>query len=194
MIISECSIKVFMDCLYNKNIEAAGGEESWGLLYTTYVDMSGAADTKECSLRRSIHNINCRLTFISEMIQLQILCFNNFSQPFAEGLKRLKEYGHRITFNGDAEDFRKQLKRIELREAKKIAERDNLNKNLSQLLKEGMKVENIQADDRSNFIRLLNAIAKHQGYGINKTETMMDEFALMVKAHKEHYEALTENY
>lgn len=186
-----------MLCAYEKKddaIEMAGGQEAWDMIYTEYVDLSGAADTKECSLLRSIHNINCRLAFIDEMLNLQIKCFNEFQQPFAEGLKRLKEYGHRITFNGNAEDFRKQLARVELREAKRIAERDGFVKELNQLRKEGMKTENIKEDDRKNFIRLLNTISKHQGYGIDKINTMMDEFALMVKSHKEHCEALTENY
>lgn len=200
MIISECSIQLFSKCAYSKKpedketgITEVGGQEMWDVIYTEYVDMSGAADTKECYLVKSIHNINCRLAFISEQIQLQIDCFNEFQQPFAESLKRLKEYGHRITFNGDGEDFKRQLQRVELREAKKIAERDGHMKELNQLRKEGMKSDNIKEDDRKSFIRLLNAISKHQGYGIDKEKTMADEFALMVKSHKEHYEALTEN-
>ena len=199
MNIDKCSVALFMRCAYSKEIEIkeaaiieVGGEECWNLLYTTYVDLSGAADSKEHNLMRALFNIECRLQFINEMLDLQVKCFNEFGQPFLPATLALKPYGHKIAFNGNAEDFKAQLQRVEMREAKKIAEKDSIIKELNQLRKEGMKASNITTDDRVSFIRLLNSISKHQGYGIDKEKTMADEFALMVKSHKEHFEALTE--
>lgn len=192
MTISECSVRQFMDCLFNGKYEVVNGRDNWSLIYTDYVDMSGAADNKECTLKRAILNIDLRLSFIDSMIILNVKSLNAFGLPWPGSINDVQQYGHRIQWNGDAENFISQLKRIELREIKRISQRNGFIKELEQLAKEGMKAENIKEDDRKNFIKLLNGIGKHQGYGIDKDKTMMDEFALMVKSRKDEYEALNE--
>src|ERR1700749_359678 len=190
MTISECSIKVFMECLCNKKYDGVGGFDNWNSIYTEYIDLSGSADTKECSLKRTILDIELRLSFINSVIEVNIRSLNAFNLPFPGTIEDIKNYGHHIAWNGDKEDFVKQLKKIERRESKRIAEREGLIKELNQLVKEGMKATNVKENDRKNFLVLLNGIGKHQGYGIDKDKTMMDEFSLMVKSRKDEYEAL----
>lgn len=230
MTASECNIKNFMLCLYEGKIELVGGKDDWEIIYTTYIDLSGAADTKEVTLQRQIHNIDVRLAAISSLISFQISWYsftlsikyesenelyelnkklnaldkhsNDFEKcksdieisivdreliisklPSAAifAFDDFKKYGHRLSWSGDWDNFQQQLKIVETKEKKRIAEKDGLLKEYTKLKTQGMKVSNIDKEDRKVFLRLLNATSQYIGYHIDKEKTMIDEFALMVK-------------
>lgn len=186
---SECSIKIFMLCLCEGKLELVGGEENWDALYTEYIDLSGAADTKECTLLRNIHNIKCRLWMISSLIAHQISWHSQFSVPFPHAFKDFKGYGHRLVWNDDWPDFEKQLQRVETKEKKKVAELDILQKEYEKLKAHGLKAKDVKANDKKDFIKLIHAIEENRGFALSRTETMIDEFAIMVKTQKDAAEA-----
>lgn len=182
---STCSIKIFMLCLFEGKHNLVGGSNAWDLLYTDYIDLSGAADTKECTLLRNIHNKHSRIFFINYLIQLQLDWHREFGVPFPEAFKDFKRFGHRLIWNDDWEFFEKQLKRIEAKEKKNVAELDGLKKELERLRKHGMKAADVKPSDRRDFIKLIQAVEESRGFALNKEETTVEEFAIMVKSRKD---------
>ncbi len=174
---SECSVKIFMKCLFDGDASDLGGGD-FDKIYTEYIDISGIGESKEFSLMSNIHNLNARILFIDAMIEVQKRFFMNFDIPFIDGLKDFRRYGHRITWDSANPDlFIKQLERVETVEKKFLSELDNYMNELESIRKNGVQPN---VNGRIEFVRLLNELGK-EGYKIDREITDMESVALMVK-------------
>lgn len=184
MTLRDFTISDLMACMFEKDFSKAGSEEAWNSIYTEYVDLSGAANTREVTIQREIFNIECRLNYVHTAIGLHIKCYNEFGKPLPQATLGLKSLGHQISWNGDWNNFELQLKMIEAREKKKIAERDKFLKELKELQK-----GNLKPATRTDFLRLVITIEKHLGFAIDRGKRNAEDFALMVKDYHELAEA-----
>ena len=174
---SECSIRLFMTCLFGKNTEGLNGGD-FDKIFTEYIDLSGIGETKEYDLLWSIHNIQSRVTFIAAMIDLQKKFFKEFDMPFVNAFDDFRSYGHRLKWNQEKpEEFLNQLRMIEVREKKFQAELDAKVVELQKLKKEGVTAD---SNGRADFVRQLNSLGK-AGFRIDKDKTDMEELALMIR-------------
>ena len=177
MTLQEISVRRFMGCLFNSDHT---GIDNWEELYTKYIDLSGMGEAGQLMTRVAIHNLEVRLGIMDQWLNIQWGCVNRIQIPYIPGIEDLIEfkYGHRITWTGDLELFKKGLSKINAAEQRNASELKMLNKQLKSMEKT-QKPETVDA--RNSFFTLLNIIGKHQGYAIHKDDTNMHEFALMVK-------------
>lgn len=193
MTIDKCTISMAMRAMFHGEHEQVGGSEAWDSIYIQYIDLSGLANTKECTLLREMLSIDLRLSYISTMLEWFVKTYQ-FSltvgqpNPGTFAFSDLHQYGHRLTWNGDWLNFEGQLKHVEGKEKKRIAIKDGLQKEYDRLKKDGMKSSNVNRDDRKQFIQLLNQIAKHNGYAIDRDKVSLEDFAIMVKDYTDYVE------
>jgi hypothetical protein len=187
--IDTCTLRNFMECLFHGRTELVGGEEAWDKIYTEFIDLSGAANTRECTISRQIHNVQIRIAWFKAMLDLQYRFLEQFEIPFVTAFDDFKRKSHKLKWNGDIEEFKQQLFRVDVKERKNIAELDRLFKEMSDLKKDGMTTKNITDNSRKEFVTLINVISKDNGYRINKDEVTVEEFALMIKSYSEAKEA-----
>lgn len=179
---SQCSIKVFMDCLFENDFRGldGGGKDELDVIHTEYVDLSGIGETREYELMISIHNTEERLTFITTQLEIQQRFFKNFDIPFVNAFDDFRKYGHRLTWDdNNPEAFLKQLDMIEIREKKFVAEYDKHVKELKTLKSDGVKID---GNGRRDFIRQMNNLRRF-GYQVDKDKTDIEELALMIRDH-----------
>jgi len=184
---SECSVKIFIDCLFNGDRSALNGGD-FDKIFTEYVDLSGVGETREYDLLTSIHNVQCRITFIDTMVKVQKEFFMNFEIPFVNAFDDFRKYGHRLSWNPEKPaDFITQLQRVDVIERKSIAELDAYIKELKSLKKDGVVPDK---NGRKDFIRQLNTLNK-AGYKIDREKTDMEELALMIRDHNDYIRELS---
>lgn len=184
----EISIRQFMQCMHEGKFDVVGGYDNWDQLYTKYVDASGAADTKECLLMRNINNVHAKIVFVQEIIGINHKFLDIFSIPFLPSLLDLKKTGHRLKWNNDVDDFKKQLNRVEVEERSNVAEMDLLVSDLEKLKKEGLKASKIEKNDRKDFVRQITIIAKHNNRAIDRDKIDMEEYCIMIKDYSDYVE------
>jgi len=188
MQLSDITVRIFMRCLFNKDYE---GVDNWEELYTAYIDLSGMGESRHLQLMVTIHNLQVRLSFIQGWLEFQKTWTKQFKEPFIEGFKDMEKFNHRVTWDpGKPLDFIEQLKRIEAKEKRNVAELDLQMKELDELMK--TKKHKEKATDRADFIRMLNTLGK-EGYKIDRDKTDMEELSLMIKQHSEEVELITSN-
>lgn len=177
----DCSIKIFMECLFHGRRELLNGG-NFEEIFTEYVDLSGIGETQEYNLMNGIHNIQTRMVFIESMIEFHKRFLKEFNMPYVDGFKDLRKYGHRLTWDPEhPQIFVQQLQMMEIKEKKNQAELDKMIKELNALKKDGVKPDK---NGRVNFVRQLNNLGK-AGYDINRETTDMEALALMIKDHGE---------
>lgn len=176
---SECNIRLFMECLYDKDTTGLNGGD-FEAIFTEYIDLSGIGETREFDLLTQMHNIQTRMIFISNMLHIQRRFFLEFSIPFVDAFKDLYKFGHYLKWDPENPvDFLKQLERVEIIEKKSQAELDKVEKDLKTLKKDGVKSSS-EMNGRIEFVRQLNALNK-EGYKIDRDKTDMEELALMIR-------------
>lgn len=188
MELSDISLKDFRHMMFRKDYTLVGGEEAWNILYTEYIDLSGAADTREVTLLRAIHNIEVRLSVIGTMISLQVKWFEEFDKPFFPAFKDLSGFGHNLKWSEEAPDkesFFKQLKRVEQKEKRFIAEKDSLVREYSKVVKNKPVDHKFEEKD---FLKLIDVIEKYRKYHIDEDKTNAKRFAIMVKDYNDYLE------
>ena len=186
MQLSDITVRVFMQCLFNKNYEGVG--EEWADIYTQYIDKSGLGETRQLELVISIHNLQTRLSFITGWLEFQKNWVIQFGEPFIKGFDDIKQFGHRLIWEaGYPMQFLERLKLIESKEKRNYVEMEIQMRELETLVKTGKYKEKI--NERDEFVRMLNVLGK-DGYKIDRDKTDMEELALMVRAHGEDIEAL----
>lgn len=169
---SECSIRIFMRCLFNQDYE---GVENFESIYTEYIDLSGIGLTQEFNLLLNIHNIQTRLNAVENHVRIHRAYFAAAGVPWEENFKDLAKYGHHLTAQGD---FLRQLDMIAIREKRFVAEMNRDEKTLEVLQKKQHTVNT--HDARKDFVKYKNGLGK-AGYQIDKDKTDMEEYSLMIK-------------
>lgn len=184
----ECSVNVFMECLFHGKMDNLHGG-NFDDIFTEYIDLSGVGKTKEYALLSAIHNTQTRITFIQTMVAVQREFFIHFSMPFVNAFDDFRKYGHRLTWNqAEPEKFFTQLKLVDTKEKKNVAELDKLMKEYADLQKDGVKQD---ADGRKDFVRQLNALNR-AGYTIDRDKTDMETLALMILDYNEEVAAMND--
>jgi len=177
----ECSVRIFMKCLFNQDYEALGGGD-FEKIHTEYVDLSNIGQTKEFDLMNAIHNLQTRIMTVPILVQVQFGFFKNFEMPFVNAFDEFKKYGHRITWDPERPElFIGQMERVAIKEKKFTAELDTRLKELTDLKKNGVKVD---SNSRHSFVKMLNTLGK-EGYQIDKDKTDMEEMSLMIREYDE---------
>lgn len=183
--LEQINIRRFMLMLFNKQFDDC---TNWEELYTQYIDVSGLGKTGQLGLLTAIHNLDVRIGFINEWLRMQrgILILTN--EPYYPAFEDLNNagYGHRAVWT-DKEQFEKLLSKIESKEQRISSDHRMLTKELESMQR-AEKPGTVDA--RNQFFILLNVIGKHQGYAINKDDTNMLEFSLMVNSFNEEQRAM----
>lgn len=176
--IAECTIRMGMRCMFNQDYTEVGGKDTWENIYTEFMDISTLAQNRVTELEIAIHNTKIRLIGMESHINLQRKAIETFGFPFGPGGSWFRKYGHRLTWNGNKENFLQQVKMVEIKEKRFVAELDKLEKELNDLQTNGVKENN---NTRGIFMQLLSDVQRHQRYHLDKDKIMMDEFAYMIK-------------
>lgn len=172
--------------LFNKQFDDC---ENFEELYTRYIDTSGLGKTGQLGLLTALHNLDIRIGDIRNWIWMQRTTIDLVGFPYYPGIPDLAalEYGHKIEWVNDLKLFNKKIDNIEAREAHKQSEHRMLSKELESMQKAEVPTT---VNARNQFFTLLNIIGKNQGYGINKDETNMLEFSLMINDFNEEQKAI----
>lgn len=185
MMLHEINITRFMRALFHKEYD---GIDNWDDLWLQFIDNSGMGETRQAGLLTALHKIEVRLHFITAYVDYQFKFIGLTGLPATHVFNDLHKYGHRLIWSGDIEQFSIQLRRIDAKERRNKAEHDKLQKEYDTLQKTGK----VKDDDRSrnDFVRMVNAISKHAGYRINKDDTDMEEFSLMIRSYNDEMKAI----
>lgn len=175
---SECSVRVFMKCLFDKEYQGLNGGD-WDKIYTQYMDLSGIGETRQKVLLVLIHNTGIRIMNIPNMIGFQIEYMKVYGEPYFDGFSFFVEYGIRLTWDeNDAQGFINQLKRVLITEKRFVAEIDKHNKELSDLKAGIASPENDSG--RKGFIKLLNKVSAWRHIEIDRDKVDMESYSMMV--------------
>lgn len=171
---SECTVRVFMACLFDGKLELLQGGD-FSKIHTEFMDISKMGDTKELELLTAIHNTHTRILFIEAMLSFHRLFFKEMGVPYVNGFASLKP--HRLKWDEkNPGSFLEQLNAIETIEKKHVAELDKYEKELSAIKKEGF---NPYQDGREAFVRQLSNLGRY-GYKIDRDTTDMEELGIMI--------------
>lgn len=196
---AECNIKQFMSCaFYGKHRvllidgEATDDElrEAFEYIYNQYVDYSGLFATREFELAAYIHSLKMRIGIVREFVKLQKMFIAEFNIPFVAYFEIIKKYGHNLHWNHEYPDidlFLIKLAKVESREAKYKSELKAKEKELFDLQRKKITKEFTLLGSRKQFLLTLARLQQAK-FVISKTETMMDEVALMIKDQKDQSE------
>lgn len=181
------TIKDFIDCWFNENYKIFT-KEQFDEAYAEYIDTTGMFATDEFEKVVYIHYLNQRINSVNLSIKLHRDFYVQFGKPFITELKFFSRYGHKLTWRDDWDDFDNQLVKIENSEKKYVT---ILNKNVQELeairTNKGANKPQTKKEIRTNFLRMLNSLGKI-GYKIDKTNTTVEELALMIKQQFEEQE------
>jgi transcriptional regulator with PAS, ATPase and Fis domain len=186
-----------MKCMFDNNLTGLilSGKatdkqlkEAFEDIVIEYIDLAGLVDNEEIGLTKRIEQLRIRVTVIDTAIGLQKQSIRHFREPFVEGLPLLKKYGYSIAWNKDAEQFLKELSRIETREKVQQVYLLEAEKEVEQLKKN--KSAKVSKDirnptkERQKFIDLLTTLPT-AGYMIDKERTTVEELASMIRQYNE---------
>jgi len=197
---SECTIKQFIRATFEGKhnvliIEGNPTDEqlknAFEYIYAQYVDMSGLYQSQEFEIVAYIDFLDKRIWTMKRFVELQKTFISHFDMPYLPGLKIAEKYGHKLYWDPNYPDsFITKLNSIAVKEAKytiKVAEKVT---ELVALRKKKVTKEHSILESRKDFITMLNRL-QQQRFVINKSETTVEELALMIKDQRD--QAQTEN-
>lgn len=172
---AECSINIYMRCMWGNDRTDV---ENFEKIHDEYMDLSGLAETEQKDVLIAMHNLTVRILVIPAMIKFQCDYFAEYKEPYVDGFGFFKKYGHTLTWElGEAEQFYKQLEKIESKEKKYESQLDILKKQFNDLQKGGKVIA--KKNGRQEFIKLINRVGKYKD--IDRDKVDMETFGLMVK-------------
>lgn len=186
--LADITVHQFMRCLFHGERE---GIDNWEELFTLYVDISGMGETRQLGILTTLHKLKTRLSFIDGFIDYQKRFFEITKEPAQDKIPDLHKYGHRLVWKQDADNWEQQLNRVLTREKTNVVEMNILQKEFDELNTTGVVKEDDRA--RNDFIRLMNAVSKENGYRVDKMNTTMEEYGLMIKDYNDHIAAMQNN-
>jgi hypothetical protein len=185
---ADCSIRIFMACRFDNNLQALviDGEPplneleiAWQTILIEYLDASGN-NPEELKHIRPVYAKKCR----NRCVELCFLTVNGmldmFNEPFPDALPLLKQNGHNIRWNGDIDDYKKQVKQSAIREITHSVKLDELESELKKFQELQAKTSPSADNELTLFYRLLNSL-EASGYKIDEDKTNVARFAIMVK-------------
>jgi hypothetical protein len=194
---SDCTIKQFMRAAFESKFKVLiiSGEptekqlkDAFEYIYAQYVDLSGLYLSQEFEIVAYISSLDHRIQTMKRFVELQKTFIGHFDMPFLPGLKIAERYGHKLYWDPNNPDvFMSKLNAIAGKEAKysiRVTEKVN---ELIALRKKKVTKEHSILENRKDFITMLNRL-QQQKFVINKSETTVEELALMIKDHRDQVE------
>jgi hypothetical protein len=188
---SDCSVSVFMKCMFNKSYELLiiKGRPSkivlknaWKDIHSEYIDVSGLAINEEFDKMIIIYHLENRTKAISTLLWIQRTSIAKRKYPHFEGFEKLHYYGHVLTWDNkikDTEGFLKQLSDIESQELVYQSELDDIKRELEIIQKTKEHVDEPVIERRRRFVRMLNNL-RRADYKIDEDKTSAEALALMI--------------
>lgn len=155
-------------------------QDDFEIVYAEYVDLSGLYHSKEFELFAYINYLKNRIFVLRTVVASQRMFLETLGRPYVDGLFIFDNFGYKIKWNDDIEDFERQLKIVESRERQKSSELRRKEFEFKQLKDAKKSEEQPLIQSRHNFIRMLNSFNK-AGYKIDRDKTTVEELALMIK-------------
>jgi hypothetical protein len=193
--LADLTIRRFMAALFNGQRD---GLDNWDELYTSYIDLSGMGKSREFSLLTQIHNLSTRLQTIGAFITLQQDFYIHFGCPLqryirdgieCDPFEDVRKFGYRIAWKPEApEQFLSDLRKMDTKERRNVAELDKVEKELADLQAKGKPKE---VDSRKDFTRMLTVLNR-EGYRFDKDTTYMDELCDMIADNNERVQVALE--
>jgi hypothetical protein len=187
----EVTIDMFMEAWFKEKYDRLS-KEDFDICYAEYIDATGLFATEEFDLVAGIHYLTNKVNSIRIWVSLQRQYILIFQEPYLEHLDFLTRYGYNIKWNGDVEDFEKQLNNILLRDSKSKVDLESKQKKLNDLRDKKDKPLTPK-QTREQFIRMMNSLGKI-GFTISKKETTVEELALMLTQQFEEQDKLQMKY
>lgn len=195
---SDCTIKQFMKAAFDGKhevliISGSPSEEvlknAFEFIYAQYVDISGLYQSQEFEILAYIDSLSKRKGTLEQFVELQRAFMAQFDGvPFLPGLKIAERYGYKLYWDPNyPESFVTKLNQIPVKEAKykiKIAEKVA---ELVALRKKQVHKEHSILESRKDFITMMNRL-QQQKFVISKSETTIEELALMIKDQRDQVE------
>jgi len=166
-------------------------QDDFDVCYSEYIDETGLYVTEEFDVIAGIHYLNNRINTIKTWVSLQKQYVSIFGRPFEDSL--VEKYGFHIKWNGNIEDYEKQLDRMTMMDTKFHVELNNKYKKLEEIRSKRDQKEMTKKDSRVQFIRMLNSLGKI-GYNLDKDQTTVEELALMLKQQYEELQQFESKY
>ena len=186
---AECSIRIFMACKFDNNLEKLILEstaddfkkteltEAWDKILAEYIDLSGDSPV-EVEMMKGVVYLQARNKSIELAIWMQHESITKLGHPMFEGFQLFKKKGYKLIWNSDKDYFIQQLDSIKAREARFHAELDKKRKDLSDF-RDKQKQGPEQEASRATFISMLNELQRF-GYPIDKDKTTAEDLAVMI--------------
>lgn len=183
----ECTIQQFINAKF-LGIDSLITKEEIESIWEAYIDKTKQYEVEEFEMVSYIHYLNGRINYIKMSVDLQKRFIDNFDLPYLEAIKSFqKKYGYFLKYNGDNEDFKRQLDNIEKKEGKYIVELEEKIKALLEFRKSKRSKDNPVKVTKESFLMTVIILSKI-GYSIDKNSTTMEELALMIENQNEQNE------
>ncbi|MCW3108481.1 MAG: hypothetical protein JWQ09_2987 [Segetibacter sp.] len=191
-----CTIAAYMSCMFDNDFKSLILEgdptedeiqEAWENINLEYLELSSGGNTAEVTAIKEVEEIKIKLETFEIYLLLQHRSMSLLGYPFFRGIKVL---GDRVDFplkwNGEREDFIKQLKKVEVRSKSlklKLQIAESRLEAIRQVSKD--KEKNKSSDSRKSklregFITILVTLPT-SGYVIDRNKTTMEDLAVMIK-------------
>lgn len=188
MIIEDLIIADFEKAWFKENYETISKEE-FEQAYCEYMDVSGLYKTKRFEQLAFINYLSIRVSNLKFAIQAQKTYLETFGEPFVEGFTFFKEkYKYTLTWDGNKDNFLKQLATIERKEKKNEINLSSKEKIFSEEQKKTIVEQKSLMQSRHEWIRNIN-ILKKNGYVLDRNKSTVEELALVMKESMEEQQA-----
>lgn len=174
------SIEQFMNAWFKKDYSVID-EKEFQTVYSEYIDVSGLYETDEFEKVSYIHYLNNRKNVMKLLIEFQKKYLSELLIPYQDQ-SVFNKYGYFLKWNGSIDNFLKQLKKIEISEARFSSQLEIKIKELEEFRqKKGKsKKEQTLEEARKSFIRMLISLRK-MDYKIDNKTTSVEELALIIR-------------
>jgi hypothetical protein len=180
----DCSIAKYKRCKFDNDFTALGDEplpvlqEAFQKIQVEYIDAAGI-DLPEVKLMARVKEMECRNIAVEMLLGIQEQILPLINEPHQEAIKELKKHGVTLKWNGNVDDFKKQLQRAHLNEVQQKSKLDIRKKELSDYQKtKGTDV--VVSDGFETFELMLINLATF-GYRIDEETTSIYKLGLMYK-------------
>lgn len=186
MLIEDIIINEYINAFYNENYSVYTKEQI-EQAYCEYMDLSGMFETKQFQQLSYINYLKVRIAVLSPFVEVQRELISTFGEPHFD-FSLAERYHYKLVWKNDKKDFLIQLNKIEGRERKYITELRQKEKIYEEEKDKANPQKKSLKESRIDFIRNITILGKN-GYSINRNETTMEEYSIMIKDSTEQNKA-----
>jgi len=175
------TVRQFMNAWFKQVYSSPKGipKDIFQEVYNEYVDATKSFEIERFEKVTYVHFLNGRLNTMRITLRLQKEFLEEFGVPYVPQFTFLfEEYGYSLTWNGEKDDFLKQLERLEQEEKVYVSELETAIVDLKNMKKS--ETPSIETT-RESFIKMINSLGKI-GYKIDMDKTTVEELSFMINA------------